>query len=397
MSHSPSSKRFGPSARSEPQPPLVPTDRRDNGLARAPRRPARAGLKRLVLAVVLLFAMQTVFAAVGDLPRRSNAAPEAFENVTLELGSVRDSRGQRLRTLITVPHAEGKLPAIFLAGWLSCDSVEIPATGGDGVARLLRQLITDSGAIVARMDKPGVGDSEGNCAETDFDTELSGYRAAFRAVRAHPRVDPTRIVLLGISNGGGFSPLVADSTPVAAFVSIGGWSKTWFEHMIELERRRLALEARPRAAIGAEAKQLVAFHAAYLLDRHTPAEVIRLKPALKSVWYDEPEHQYGRPAAYYHQLQALDLTTAWSKVAVPTLVVWGEYDWIMSRDDQTLIVDSVNANAPGKARLLTVPRMDHSFSTHATAKAAFDRMGTGDYPQAAATEIIAFIRKTVAN
>jgi pimeloyl-ACP methyl ester carboxylesterase len=349
-------------------------------------------MRLLTFTLFLLATTQAASAADGDLPRRANAAPERYENVALELGSVRDARGERLRTLTTLPRTEGKLPAIFLAGWLSCDSIEVPASGGDGVARLLRQLITDSGAIVTRMDKPGVGDSEGNCAETDFDTELSGYRAAFRALRAHPRVDPTRIVLLGISNGGGFSPLVAEGAPIAAFVSIGGWSKTWFEHMIELERRRLALAGRPRATITSEVKPLSEFYAAYLLERRTPADVMRLKPALKNAWYDEPEHQYGRPAAYYHQLQALDLGAAWSKVAVPALIVWGEYDWIMSRDDQTLIVDSVNANAPGKARLLTVARMDHSFSTHATPKAAFDRMGVGDYPQAAAAEILAFIR-----
>ena len=313
----------------------------------------------------------------------------------VELGSVRDARGERLRTLVTVPRAEGKLPAIFVAGWLSCDSVEVPPNAGDGVSRLLKQIITETGAIVARMDKPGVGDSEGDCAETDFDTELSGYRAAFRALRAHSRVDASRIVLLGISNGGGFSPLIAEGAPVAGFVSVGGWSKTWFEHMIELERRRLALIGRPRAAITAEVKQLAEFHAAYLLERRTPAEVIRLKPALKGVWYDEPTHQYGRPAAFYHQLQALDLGAAWSKVAVPALIVWGEYDWIMSREDQSLIVEAVNANAPGKARLLSVPRMDHSFSTHATPKGGFDHMGGGDYPQAAAAEIVAFIRATV--
>jgi pimeloyl-ACP methyl ester carboxylesterase len=347
----------------------------------------------LLLAVLCsTVACSAAVAADGDLPRRAKAAPERYDNVTLELGSVRDARGERLRTLTTVPRAAGKLPAIFLAGWLSCDSIEIPASGGDAIARLLRQLVTDSGAIVARLDKPGVGDSEGNCAETDFDTELSGYRAAFRALRAHPRVDATRIVLLGISNGGGFSPLVTEGAPVAAYVSIGGWSKTWFEHMIELERRRLAFIGRPRAAITSEVKQLSEFHAAYLLERRTPAEVLRLRPALKNVWYDEPAHQYGRPAAYYHQLQALDLGAAWSKVAVPTLVVWGEYDWIMSREDQTLIVDAVNANAAGKARLLTVPRMDHSFSTHPTPQAAFDRMGAGEYPQAAAAEILAFIR-----
>jgi pimeloyl-ACP methyl ester carboxylesterase len=329
---------------------------------------------------------------------------ERFQNVSLELASVKDPKGQRLRTLVTIPRvATGRLPAVFVAGWLSCDSVEVASDAKDGVSRLLYQVIEESGAMVMRMDKPGVGDSEGNCKETDFETELAGYRAAFAALKGHPRADASRIVMVGISNGGGFAPLVTQGTPVAGYVSIGGWSKTWFEHMIELERRRLALEGRPPGAINAQMKPLAEFHAAYLFERRTPAEVIATRKHLASVWYDEPAHQYGRPAAFYHQLQALNLSSAWAGVAAPTLVVWGEYDWIMSREDQVQIVDLVNAategqgqgqgQAPARARLLVVPAMDHSFSTHPNAKAAYERMGPGEYPSAAAAEILRFIRE----
>jgi pimeloyl-ACP methyl ester carboxylesterase len=349
----------------------------------------------LVLAALLGVVAAASVPAADDLPRRAGLKPsvERFQNVSLELGSVRDWKGQRLRTLVTVPHAAGKLPAVFVAGWLSCDSVEVSSDAKDGVSRLLIQLIEETRAIVMRMDKPGVGDSEGNCKETDFDTELSGYRAAFAALKSHARADPSRIVIVGISNGGGFSPLVAQGTRVAGYVSIGGWSKTWFEHMIELERRRLALEGRPPAAINAEMKSLAEFHAAYLFERRTPAEVAVARKHLATVWYDEPAHQYGRPAAFYHQLQSLDLSSAWAAVDAPTLVVWGEYDWIMSREDQVQIVDLVNSRAPGRARLLTVPAMDHSFSTHPNPKAAYQRMGSGEYPTAAAAEILRFVQE----
>jgi pimeloyl-ACP methyl ester carboxylesterase len=341
-----------------------------------------------------LWALVAVLAASSLQGRET----QHYRNVEVTLATVSDARGERLRTLVTVPRAKGarpgdKVPAVFVVGWLSCDSVELKAGARDGVSRLLLQVIEESGALVMRVDKPGVGESEGNCRETDFDTELSGYRAGFAALRAHPRVDTSRIVMLGISNGGGFSPLVADGTRVAGFVSVGGWSKTWFEHMIELERRRLALEGRAPGTVTAELKRLAQFHAAYLLERRTPAQVIAAHPELKPVWYDEPEHQYGRPAAFYHQLQALDLAAAWSKVDARALIVWGEYDWIMSRDDQTMIVDLVNARRPGAARLLTVPAMDHSFSTHPNAKAANDRMGAGEYPMAAGAEILRFIRE----
>jgi pimeloyl-ACP methyl ester carboxylesterase len=367
-------------------------------------------MKATLFALLGLLVAHDLSAAEEPLPRRPNApALEQHQNADLELGAVRDARGQRLRTLTTiprvtvprvtsVPRASDKVPAIFPAifvvGWLSCDSVEVPPNASDGTSRLLKQLIEESGAMLVRVDKPGVGDSEGDCRETDFDTELSGYRAGFAALKSHPRVDATRIVLLGISNGGGFSPLVADGAAVAGYVSIGGWSKTWFEHMIELERRRLALQGRPPAAINADMKSLSQLHAEYLFERRTPAEVIAAHPNLKAVWYDEPAHQYGRPAAFYHQLQALDLAAAWAKVDSPALIVWGEYDWIMSREDQAQIVDLVNARKPGRARLLTVPQMDHSFSTHPNAKVAFERMGSGAYPAAAAAEIVRFVRET---
>lgn len=328
-----------------------------------------------------------------ELARRSGAPLEQYAQADVELGAVRDTRGERLRTLVTIPKAPGKHAAILLVGWLSCDSVELRPGAKDGISMLMRRLITETGAVVMRMDKPGIGDSEGDCRATDFDTELSGYRSAFAALQAHPRVDAARISLLGISNGGGFAPLVAGNAPVAAYVTIGGWSKTWFEHMIELERRRLALEGTPAGSINGAMRGLAAFHAHYLFEGLTPEQVSAKYPALRNVWYDEPRHQYGRPAAFYQQLQALDLAGAWSAVAVPTLVVWGEYDWIMSQSDQENIVALVNARRPSQARLLTVPAMDHSFTTHPNAKAAFDRMGGGAFPEAAASEIVRFLSR----
>jgi len=323
--------------------------------------------------------------AAADLPKKT--PPEQHPGIETVAGVVEGPGGLRLRTITTAPPGAGRLVAVFVVGWLSCDSVELRANPR-GVDRLVQDVVRKSNAVVFRVDKPGVGDSEGDCGRTDFVTELEGYRRALAVFRQHPRVDPARVVLLGISNGGGFSPLVAGDFPVAAFVSVGGWSKTWFEHMIELERRRLLLSGTEPGRIGAAMKQLAEFHAAYLFDRLTPAQVVERRPHLEGAWYDEPDSQYGRPARFYQQLQDLDLAAAWSKVQVATLVVWGEYDWIMDRGDQEQIVRLVGPSA----RLLVVPRADHSFSQHPDAAAAFRNMGRGEYPASAAEEILAFIR-----
>jgi len=64
-----------------------------------------------------------------------------------------------------------------------------------------------------RVDKPGVGESEGVCKRTDFLTELSGYRAAFDSLRKCQFIDLDR-VFVGLSNGGGTAPLVAQGRAV---------------------------------------------------------------------------------------------------------------------------------------------------------------------------------------
>jgi pimeloyl-ACP methyl ester carboxylesterase len=158
--------------------------------------------------------------------------------------------------------------------------------------------------------------------------------------------------------------------------------------MIDLERRRVVLSGTDPGRATPVVKALAEFHAAYLFDKLTPAQVTERRPHLKGVWYDAPDSQYGRPARFYHQLQDLDLAAAWSKVHVPALVVWGEYDWIMDRTDQEQIVRLVGRSA----RLLVVPRADHSFSQHPDAVTAFKRMGAGEYPAGAAAEILAFLR-----
>src|SRR5438034_8764641 len=105
-----------------------------------------------------------------DLPRKAKTPRENYPNVDVIYDSVTTPRGERLRTIITKPHdARGKLPVIFVAGWLSCDSVEAPADTKDAAGLVFRGLAQLADFALFRMDKQGVGDSEGVCSETEHD------------------------------------------------------------------------------------------------------------------------------------------------------------------------------------------------------------------------------------
>ncbi len=104
------------------------------------------------------------------------------------------------------------------------------------------------------------------------------------------------------------------------------------------------------------------FYDLYLLHGMKPGEVLAQHPEWKSLWYDAPEGQYGRPASFYQQLQALNLGEAWLKVTSPVLVMHGTTDTIMSAADARAIADTVNRTHPGMAAYVEVPDADHLLS-----------------------------------
>jgi pimeloyl-ACP methyl ester carboxylesterase len=327
---------------------------------------------------VSAFALTCAVIASGEeLPRKTKAPRESYPNVDVIYDSVTVPDGKRLRTIITKPgHAKGKLPVIFVAGWLSCDSVEAPAGTKDASGLVFQGLARLPQFSLFRVDKQGVGDSEGVCAETNFESELGGYRAAFRALKNYDFIDSSRVFILGISNGGGFAPLVpesqAEQQQVRGYISVGGWAKTWFEHMLEIERRRFTLMGKRPAEVTEMMKRAAILYYEWLIKERPVGDILKEQPQLAELWPEGKNHAhlYGRPLAFYQQLQKLDLAAAWSHVTAPTYALRGEFDWIMSREDHQLIAAYVSANG-GDAFAYEVPKIGHTFQHYLSLADAF--------------------------
>lgn len=289
---------------------------------------------------------------------------EHFEKAEILYDWVTSDHGDRLRTFISRPRqAAPTVPVIFFVSWLSCDSVEAPKGETDGFAAFIHRLIDQSGFATVRVDKPGVGESGGGpCATVDFLREMGGYRAAFESMQKYAFIDLAQVFVVGLSNGGAVAPLVAGSRPVHGYVAAGSWGRTWYEHMLDLERQRLTAEGKSPAAVNRGMQAFAEFYVEYLVHRRTPGEILRQRPEWKSLWYDAPDGQYGRPAAFYQQLQETNLGGAWESVAAPVLVIRGSEDEFMSRADSEAIADSVNRSHPGAARYLEIKGMSHGLT-----------------------------------
>ncbi len=327
------------------------------------------GCCRLVLVYALTVGLaKETWSKEQSAPTSGATQPgrERFEHADVLYGWVTNSRGDQLRTFITRPNKiAGKVPAVFFVGWLSCDSVEYPTGETDGFGALIRRIIDQSGYATMRVEKPGVGESQGTrCEQADFEGELEGYQAGFDAMRKYDFVDPDRIFVVGISNGGGVAPLVARQHPVRGYVAAGSWGRSWYEHMLEHERRRLVQSGKRPADVNQEVKAFTELYNLFLIRGMTPSEILRQRPEWKGLWYDGPEGQYGRPAKFYQQLQSLNLGLAWQQVSAPVLVIRGTSDDVMSRADCEAIVESVNRARPGLARYLEIEQMTHLFSVN---------------------------------
>lgn len=289
---------------------------------------------------------------------------EHFQNADVLYDWVTNSRGDKLRTFVTRPKtAVGKVPVLFFVGWLSCDSVQYAKGETDGFGALILRLIDQSGYASVRTEKPGVGESQGTpCGKSDFQGELEGYQAAFDSMSKYEFMDQDRVIVIGMSNGGGFSPLAPRKHLVRGFISAGSWGRTWYEHMLENERVRLTTEGKSAGEVTGALKAFAQFYDLYLIQGQTPGEILRQHPQWKDLWYDDPDGQYGRPASFYQQLQVLNLGEVWQNVDVPVLVIRGSKDTVMSHADSAAIAEIVNRAHPGKARYVEVEGMTHGFT-----------------------------------
>ena len=328
-------------------------------------------------AVILLTLHSTLIPLFAQQPQpQQSPKREQFQNAEVIYDWVSNTRGQKLRTFITRPHnVSGRVPTIFFVGWLSCDSMEYPDGETDGFGALILRLIDQSGYATVRMDKPGVGESQGTCAQADFQSELEGWQATFASLPKYEFIDPDRIYVLGMSNGGGFSPLVTQSHAVRGYIAASSWGRTWYEHMLEHERRRLSGANQSPAEVTQGVKFFTQFYDLYLMHGLTPAQALAELgcsthpgvcngPAGKPLWYDAADGQYGRPAAFYQQLQSLNLGELWQNVSAPVLVIYGTADTVMSRADSDAISQTVNRAHPGNAQNYIVENMNHLFEVN---------------------------------
>src|SRR5438093_3686283 len=221
----------------------------------------------------------------------------------------------RIRTIVTRPHAPRKHPVLVLIKGGGSGTVDEPLSGPQPYSRILNEF-AKRGYVTVRVDKPGIGDSEGGpFVDVDFQAELDAYRQAMTAVRAYTFVDVDQVFIFGHSMGGVFAPIIASEIPVRGVAVYGTVAKTWTEYFLENWRRQAVLAGDDPARIDSMLHDLAAALHYLLMERRRPDEILRVRPDLNStVAKLAPDGLIaGRSVPFWSQLASMNLPAYWAK------------------------------------------------------------------------------------
>lgn len=308
-----------------------------------------------------------------------------------------DTKSGRRRVIITKPKANGKLPAVLLVGGIGCYSLDnFPP---NHAYRKILYGLTQQGFATMRVEKTGMGDSEGapcSSPQADLRQEVEGYVSGLKALKTYDFVDADKTFIFGHSIGGIVGPLVAAEVPVRGLIVSATVGTNWFEYALENYRRQAVLRGAPYDEIEREAKLNRFCKQRLWIDNQTTGQIVKENPACDPFLRD--------PAAYTYmqQLTALNLAETWKKVAAPTLIIYGSSDFLTSTKEHEYLRDMINSFQPNSAAYIEIAGMDHYFERAATQRESVQRLNNPPQtpPQLveqALTEISNWLKRSLNN
>lgn len=299
---------------------------------------------------------------------------ETYADFDLKYDAVKSGNAW-LRTLVTRPKKTGKLPAVLFVQGVGCYSIDTPLDTTSPEIQLMNYL-TRQGFVTMRVDKQGMGDSQGvPCGELDFDTEGEGYRQALLQLRSLDYVDAERVFIIGHSMGGVFAPLLARDAPVRGIIAYGTMGEKFMDYFAN--SRRTIAQAFNSSVLETEEyvrKNCDCFRPYF--EKGTPfADIIAADPACREILSD-----MGRTTAFWQQLYRLDIPALWSAYNGKALAAWGEADYVSVREEHRHIAELVNRAHPGNGTFLELKGCDHGMHTIDSPQHAAQGLAAGYNP-----------------
>jgi pimeloyl-ACP methyl ester carboxylesterase len=271
----------------------------------------------------------------ATIPLPDYSAPSDAPYSAEEVRVTNASAGVQLAGTLTMPHhaAGARVPAVvMITGSGPQDRDEAtPAIPGWRPFRQIADALGRRGIAVLRMDDRGVGGSDRGPSSATSEDFADDIRAALAYLRARDDVEPSRLALIGHSEGGMIAPMVAETDrALHAIVLIAGPGRTG--RAVSDQQVRASLVA--RGLTGAQLESEIAAN-----DRLRDAQ-IAASPWLRFWFAHDP------------------LATA-KRVAQPVLIIQGATDTQVSPDQAEELAAAFRSGGNRDVTVRVLPEINH--------------------------------------
>ncbi len=299
---------------------------------------------------------------------------------------------KRVRTIITRPKGEGARPAVLFIQPMSQMSMDF-GNRPHPFKRLLGDL-TKAGYVVMRVERVGVGDSEGeDVRQTDVKTDVATFRGALEKLATYDYVDKDNVFVLTHSLGAAITPLVARGAPVRGVITYGAVGESWIDAMVAASERSWKLEMIEDEEVAARSKKLAAFLKGVVSEGKSPRQVLEADADLQQTFdsfVQGDEYIGGQHYTYVQAMEKLDVAGAWKACDGPVLAIWGEADFVAAREDSAMI-----ASAAKKGTLLAMPGIDHNFEPAADQEESYLAGFTNRFNETVIEKVTAWMKENM--
>ena len=296
-------------------------------------------------------------------------------------------QGNQIRTITYHPDSPRKDQAavMYIQGY-TCGSIDYGMVPEVTMTQLLATY-AKAGFTVFKMEKPGVGDSEGplRCTDYDFNTENAAFIAGLNHFKSNHNISEDKLFVFGHSLGVLHAAIIAEKGLVMGVMGYGGVLKSWYEYL---------------QAIYAE--QSVRYFGVSETQARTNLETVKpfldrwlnsdddwqqlsqhseVKTALQSDLLPvNGERIFDRHYSFFRSLNRYDFSTIWANSQSHALMLHGTYD-IQAIDGSwaSEIAALINSNNNAAATAMTFERTEHALLRYPTLEALQSAMREGTH------------------
>lgn len=280
---------------------------------------------------------------------------------------------------LTLPSTTGPFPAVILIhGSSALDRDE--AMLGHKPFLVLSDHFTRHGIAVLRFDKRGVGKSTGIYNSATIEDFCDDVAKGVEYLKSRPEIIRNQIGLVGHSEGGIVAPMLAAKSDDIAFIELmAGTGVNGEEIFCEqgILRNRAEGVDEEMIAIDTQVRKLITGIVKKETNRDIAKEQIHealskflsgltedQKAWLKihSIITEEWIKRLNSPWAHFHF--SYEPSTALRQITIPTLVLNGELDLVVSPKQNLPVIDKALKEAGNKDyTIIELPKLNHAFQT----------------------------------